>query len=107
MYRSALTGSYEGGDPRKTAVMELKEEAGFDAVIDELIPLGTCFGSKSSDTIYYLYAIDVSFKKQGPALGDGSKMDAEGSIVFKQDPKSDDAQLGLTYLRLLKHLGKL
>ena len=44
-------------DPMVTAIKELKEESGFDC--SELIELGTCFGTKSTDTIYHLYTVDL------------------------------------------------
>lgn len=103
---SSLTGGYEGGDPRDTAILELKEEAGFEAKHDELIDLGTSYVSKSSDTVYYLYAIDVTDKKSGEATGDGTKQDAEGTIEWFERPQSDDPQVAVIYLRLLRHFGE-
>lgn len=100
---SALTGGYEGGDPRDTAVMEVKEEAGFDVDKDDLIDLGNSYASKSADTIYYLYAADVTGLEEGEAAGDGSTLDAEGTIKwFKHFPQSDDPQVSTMYLRLMR-----
>lgn len=97
---SALTGGYEGGDPRQTAIHELKEEAGFDVGIDELVDLGTSYASKSSDTVYHLYAVDVTGKEQGEALGDGHRLDVEGTIVWTDNPESCDPQVSVMLLRL-------
>ncbi|MEU1761173.1 NUDIX domain-containing protein [Micromonospora sp. NPDC005652] len=79
---SAITGGYEGGDIADDAVRELAEEAGYAITRDELIPLGDSYASKSSDTVYTLYAVDVTSKEQGVAAGDGSRLEAEGSTVW-------------------------
>jgi len=59
-FTTIITGGIEDNDTAsKTAQKELREEAGFDAPIENLIYLGSCAGTKSVDTIYHLYAIDV------------------------------------------------
>lgn len=83
---SSLTGGVEKGNPVATAVMEIKEEAGYDVDPGELIDLGTCWGTKSTDTTYYLYGADVTGLEQGEAAGDGSTLDAEGTVAFKSYP---------------------
>ncbi|MEK6880696.1 MAG: NUDIX hydrolase, partial [Nanoarchaeota archaeon] len=55
---SSITGGVEDDDHLTTAQHELKEEGGYIVDKDELKYLGTSFGSKSSDTIYYLYTVD-------------------------------------------------
>ena len=53
----AFTGGIdEGEEPSYTACRELKEESGIEINERELIYLGTCFGTKSSDTTYYLFS---------------------------------------------------
>lgn len=102
---SALTGGFEN-DIEDTAIMELEEEAGFKAEKRELIDLGESYASKSSDTVYSLFAVDVTGKEEGEALGDGTKQDAEGTIEWVRKPDSKDPQVSIAYLRLLRHLGE-
>lgn len=75
---SALTGGWEGVDIIADAVKELEEEAGYKVDRSSLKTLGTCFGTKSTDTTFYLYTVDLSGLERGEALGDGSKQDSEG-----------------------------
>lgn len=103
---SSLTGGYEGGDIRDLAIQELKEEAGYDAEKRELIDLGQSYASKSSDTKYSIYAVDVTDKEQGEAAGDGTKQDVEGTIEWTKKPDSKDPQVAVAYLRLLRHFGE-
>lgn len=61
----AFTGGVDSGsNPVATCIKELKEEAGYDLDTPELQErvknLGTCFGIKSSDSVYHLFAIDVT-----------------------------------------------
>jgi len=70
---TSITGGVEDDDVEGTAVMELKEEAGYVADETELIPLGTVRPTKSTDTTVYLFGIDVKGKEQGEAEGDGSE----------------------------------
>jgi hypothetical protein len=107
---SSITGGFEGGDPRDTTILELKEEAGYEAQKQELISLGTCFGTKSSDTIYYLYSIDLTNREKGEATSDGSDLEklahCEWSsvidIVGAKDPLASTL-----LIRLLIHLRQL
>lgn len=61
---SSITGGVEKNDPFHTVIEELKEEAGFMYLSSEepetrIQELGTCFGVKSTDTVFYLYAVNV------------------------------------------------
>ncbi len=76
---SALTGGWEGGAFVDDAVRELEEEAGYRVTAEEMIDLGTCFGTKSTDTTFRLFGVDLRGKPQYEALGDGSKQDSEGT----------------------------
>jgi hypothetical protein len=69
----SITGGYEGGDPRETAMLELKEEAGYVIELENIINLDTCFGTKSSDSIYHLYSINLTNYKQQQHIVDKSK----------------------------------
>lgn len=103
---SSFTGGYEGGDPRDTTIIELKEEAGYTVHVDELIFLGNSYASKSSDTQYYLYGIDVSDKEEGEAVGDGSSLEKKAFNQWVTEVESDDPQATLLYHRLKKYLSK-
>ena len=86
---SALTGGVdEGEEPIDSAVREVKEESGYRVKKEDLENLGTCFGTKSTDTIYYLYAVDVGDKKPGKVSGDGSQNEKEASMKWMYYNKS-------------------
>ena len=68
--RSAITGGVDTSEPLEDAVRELQEEAGYDIAPDKFEFLGKCRGSKSSDTYYYLYAVDVAGVEPGVATGE-------------------------------------
>ena len=106
--RSAITGGYEGGDIEDDAVRELLEETGYTVTRDELIPLGESFASKSSDTVYSLFSVDLTGRDAGDAIGDGTRLEAEsaavwvcfGELAFMRDP-----QLHVMFLRLFAEAG--
>lgn len=69
----SITGAVEHPTPEATAIIELDEEVGYTVHEDELIPLGTCFGNKASDTINFLYTVDLTNKIPHEAKGDGDE----------------------------------
>src|SRR5574343_546288 len=57
----SLTGGIDKGSTAPlTAIKELEEEVGIVAPIESLIPLGSCYGTKSVETVYTLFAVDVT-----------------------------------------------
>lgn len=85
----ALTGGVDKDvkDIKDMALQELEEESGIKADKDELIDLGTVRPSKSADTTFYLFGINLDDYEIGEAKGDGSKGE-EGSYckwVSKDD----------------------
>lgn len=101
--RSALTGGYEGESTVKDAQRELEEESGFTMPTDAFIPLGESYASKSSDTRYALYAIDLTGVDAGEAKGDGTALEASAeSHWLREDElfKVDDPQVHVMYNRL-------
>jgi len=75
---SSLTGGVdEGNSPIESAIIELKQEAGLNCKKSDLKKLGTCRGTKSSDTTYHLFALDTSGMTTGEATGDDS-----GKIIW-------------------------
>lgn len=66
---SSFTGGVDTGDSiQKTVLKELREESGFEIQNKDLIDLGQTYGSKSSDTIYHLFSMDLSNLKQTKEL---------------------------------------
>ena len=102
---SSITGGHEGRDTRDTAVMEIKEEAGYEVTPDDLIDLGTSFASKSSDTVYNLYSVDLTGKTPGEAKGDGSAAEDVATTVWKRKPESMDPQVHVMLVRLVDEMG--
>lgn len=104
---SAITGGYEGGDIEDDAVREMLEETGYTVVCGDLIPLGESYASKSADTVYSLFSVDLTGCTAGEASGDGSRVEAESAAVWL--PGSGlldilDPQVAVMYLRLLAWL---
>jgi len=100
---SSVTGSVEQGQtPLDNAIIELKEETGYTAEGSEFKELGVAYASKSADTVYYLFAVDVAGKEQGDADGDGSKQDSEATTAWYDKPfLYKDPHLSVLYCRLM------
>lgn len=100
---SAITGGYEGDDIAEDAVREMAEETGYVITRELLIPLGESYASKSSDTVYSLFSVDLTGRVAGEAVGDGSRLEAESPAVWLS--ASDlttirDPQVSVMLLRL-------
>lgn len=110
-FLSSITGGYEGGDPRDTAILEMKEEAGYDISSNNLISLGTSFASKSADTIYYLYSVNLAGETKGIVTTDGSVLEKKATCVwmsYQELLNSDiqDPQVYVLLTRLIIHLNR-
>lgn len=70
---ASITGGVDDMDPVKTALNELREEAGLVATADDLTDLGIVYPSKSADTVVHLYAVCADGLEQVEAEGDGSR----------------------------------
>ncbi len=79
---SSITGGYEGGLIEDDAVREMLEETGYAITARDLIPLGTSYASKSTDTVYSLFSVDLGGRTAGEATGDGSQVEAESRAVW-------------------------
>ncbi len=101
---ASITGGYEKKHGIEgTAVLEMMEEAGYEITESDLINLGTCRGTKSTDTMYYLFSVDLTgIKKTGDAKGDGSKLEAKAECVWKDDIEGEDPLTYVSYVRLLR-----
>ena len=105
----AITGGcdHEGEAPSQVALRELEEEAGY-AGTPPFIRLGTCRGTKSTDTLYHLFAVDVEGLTPGEAKGDGSALEAAGGTQWSTQPEvCQDPLVGIMYVRLMRLLGLL
>ena len=100
---STITGGWEGGDVRDDAIRELLEETGYTVTKKELTNLGTSYASKSSDSIYELFTVDLTDKKRGKALGDGSRLEKDSKsywMSMNKIPNCKDPQVSVLAVRL-------
>ncbi len=105
---SAITGGYEGGEIEDDAVREVREETGYEVNRDELIPLGESYASKSADTIYSLFTVDLTGRVVGGAPGDGTRFEADAEAIWVSTevlPTVLDPQVAVMYLRAAAVLG--
>jgi 8-oxo-dGTP pyrophosphatase MutT (NUDIX family) len=102
---SSITGGVEKDDVLETAQHEILEEAGYTVSQKDLVALGTSFGSKSSDTVYYYFTVDVSDLKREIAKGDGSELERKAECVWSKNvDKAEDPLVYVLYYRVNKHL---
>lgn len=104
---SSITGGFEKDKGIKgTAVMELEEEAGYEITQKDLIDLGTVRGTKSSDTTYYLFAVDLTgIDKTTDAAGDGSELEKQAECKWMSNlDKCEDPMAYVAYVRLQKRV---
>lgn len=93
----SITGTVDKGNTHlETAKIELKEEAGYDVDEKDLIFLGTCYGIKSSDTLYYLYTVDLTDVELGEVSGDGHPLEDVAKAFWTKD--IDDATDPMVYV---------
>lgn len=98
---SSITGGVENDSPINTALHEIKEEAGYTILEEDLVPLGTVRTSKSSDTLYFLYTFNATNLKQKSQDGDGSELEkAATSFWTKSINESQDALVYTLFYRL-------
>jgi ADP-ribose pyrophosphatase YjhB (NUDIX family) len=106
---SSIIGGVDPGDgPIETAMRELAEEVGYEITAQELRSLGTTFGAKSSDTVYHLFAVDLTWKKKVMAKGDGSVLEAKASCVWTRNiSDAVDPLVAVSFIRLALRYGYL
>lgn len=101
--RSAMTGGYEGGDIEDDAVREMLEETGYAITRRELIDLGESYASKSADTVYTLFSVDLTGREPGEALGDGTRLESESAaewVTAAELASVLDPQVHVMFVRL-------
>lgn len=103
----SLTGMVDPGEPPKTAaVRELEEESGYVVHEASLIFLGTTYPSKMSDTVVYMYAVDLSGLSPQTAQGDGSMLESVAycrAVDMRDILRSKDPILHSLALQLSAH----
>lgn len=111
---SAITGGYDGGSIVSNVVRELVEETGYLMDPADMIFLGTSRASKSTDTVYYLYTVDLTGIDVGKPTGDGSPQETEATnhwVGIVDITQCVDPQVAIMYVReaylRLAHLGGL
>lgn len=95
---SSITGGVEGKGVEESVIEEMREEAGYEVTEDELEFYGTCFGTKSSDTVYYLYMVDLTDKERFEAKGDGSYLESQAHCFWDGVEKMKEAVDPLLYV---------
>lgn len=113
---STITGGFEGHhshkitiSSRNDAVRELEEEAGYVVNKKDLIFLGNCYASKSSDTKYVLFTVDLTGLNPGKAEGDGSMLEKQATTRWckKEDIfECKDPLASVMYLRFKESVYK-
>lgn len=100
---SSITGGYEKGmSIEDVVVMEMEEEAGYIINKNDLKNLGTCRGTKSSDTVYHLFTIDLTDKeKSTEGSGDGSELERKASCFWSDKiNQSEDPLVYVMYHKI-------
>lgn len=104
---STITGGWDEGDDLTcfmTAQRELWEEAGYRVKLEDLVYLGGVRGTKSTDTQYHLFTVDLTGVEQtGDGEGDGSELEAVASNRWV-DPKTLAAEAldPMAYVAMVK-----
>lgn len=80
---SSITGGIEDNEtPEETAIKELREETGYAVSLSDLIPLGISYSTKSSDSVYHLFSVDLSKKIASYELETETELEKTSSCVW-------------------------
>lgn len=102
---SAMTGGVENPEnPVDDAARELFEESGYSVSAEALVFLGKCRASKSSDTYYHLYTVDLAGiePEEAGGGGDGTENDVAPLKWVTDLSNLEDAQALAAYVKLRK-----
>lgn len=105
---SSITGGLENDNIEETVVQEIAEEAGYEVTTDDLIYLITTYGTKSSDSKYYIYSVDLTGKEKTlKGDGDGSSLEKIATCYWS-DTVDDalDPLVYVAYCKIQNHLQK-
>jgi hypothetical protein len=99
---ASITGGCDGDGPLEDARRELEEEAGYSVDKDEIIELGVCRGTKSSDTVYHIFTVDLTGKEKSNSNGDGSELEAKAWCEWVSEFADDlqDPMLAVALVRM-------
>lgn len=98
---STITGGVENGDPMETAKHEIEEESGYEIRENDLIYLGSCYISKSADTVAHLFSVDLTGKERKKAKGDGSYLETRAHSFWTTNiSESLDPLAYISYIRV-------
>ena len=103
---SSITGGYEGGDVKDDVIRELDEEAGYTITKEQIKTLGTCRGTKSCDTIYHLFTVDLTNQEKHNAAGDGSELEAAAKCFWAKDVLGAEDPIVYTMFVRLQHMNE-
>ncbi len=104
---SSITGGVDPGRTQEeTALLELWEEAGYHGTTESVgsngLPrwrkLGACYGTKSTDTVYSLFCVDVTGLKPKHPPGDGSELEEKAKNLWVLDSLIGTAVDPLVYI---------
>jgi 8-oxo-dGTP pyrophosphatase MutT (NUDIX family) len=100
---SSITGGVDKGNTvEETVIIEMKEETGYIVHPINLIDLGVTYGIKSSDTIYHLYAVDLSGMTKGEVTTDGSSLEQNAFCEWKFEvSEAVDPMVYTSFYRLM------
>lgn len=103
---SSITGGVDKGfTESQTAVKELSEESGYNVNEYELIFLGKSYGTKSCDTVYTLYSVNLTDKDKTSELKIESDLDESAACFWLDNDFIFDCMdplVSVTYTRLMK-----
>lgn len=100
---SSITGGWEPKGILQTAVDEMVEETGYIVDPLEMIPLGNSYASKSSDTVYSLFSVNLTDREPGEPTGEDSTPETGSSAVWVTEQALRavrDPQVAVMLLRL-------
>lgn len=105
-YLCSITGCIEGNDHLiETAQKELKEETGYSVNINDIEFLGNSFATKASDTLMFLYTVNLTGLNSGEKSGDGSQMENDAKPIWIEDITDvRDPIVAQIYVRIMKKL---
>jgi ADP-ribose pyrophosphatase YjhB (NUDIX family) len=87
----------------QTAKKELEEEAGYIVEETDLVFLGSSYGTKSSDTIYLYFTVDLTNKEGYKAKGDGSYLESKATCLWVEDIGISEDPLTYVAYHKLRH----
>lgn len=102
---SSITGGVDEDDIRDVVIKEMQEEAGYSIQRKDLMYLGQCFGTKSCDTVYHLYAVNLTGKlKTIVTTNDPLEAKAGCRWTMNAVEQAEDPLVYVLFIKLLNYL---